>query len=259
MNTIEQLVAVMDSEMMDLRPRTSENKRHRAAKSVHISPTTLRKNRVLTNDSDEGILKSFKILRTRIQRQMRQNGWTSLAVTSAKPDEGKTLTAVNLSISLAMKLDYTIVLVDADLCRPSVHAVFGFEPKLGLSDYLSGNAPLDGILVDPGIEHLVIFPGRERLANSSELLSSPKMMQLVDELKNRYPSLLLIFDLPPALIGDDVLAFSDFVDAVLLVVEEDKTQYEQLTQVMEILKHTNLLGTVLNKSAESRASDNSYY
>ena len=214
----------------------------------------LEQQRVITPDSTAACVDAYKILRTRVSQRMRQNGWRTLAVTSARPQEGKTLTAINLSISLAMESDHTVLLVDADLRRPSIHRYLGLQVDLGLSDHLLENIPLEQILIHPAIRHLVIAPGASQaVRQSSELLASPRMRQLVHELKTRYASRLVIFDLPPVFSTDDTLAFSPYIDALLLVVEEGKTQRQDVAEAVEILKSTNqnLLGIVLNKSAES--------
>ena len=96
-----------------------------------------------------------------------------------------------------------------------------------------------------------MLPGRGSMTNSSEMLSSPKMVQLVDELKNRYPGRIIIFDMPPLFYADDVLAFSPYVDASLLVLEEGKTKDEELVRAVDLLSSTNIIGTVLNKSSEN--------
>ena len=105
----------------------------------------------------------------------------------------------------------------------------------------------------PGIEKLVVLPCKESLSNSSELLSSPKMLTLVNDLKNHYPSRIIIFDLPPLLSGDDTLVFLPFIESVLLVIEEGKTKEAELISALEMLDPGKFLGTVLNKS-ESESS-----
>ena len=122
----------------------------------------LRKNRVLTAIDDNQIIDTYRLLRTRVLRRMRQNNWKSLGITSAGKNDGKTLTGINLGISIAMKQNYSVVVVDTDLRNPSMHKLFGFKPKYGLLDYLKSDVPIDKILVNPGIERLVILPGNKR-------------------------------------------------------------------------------------------------
>jgi Mrp family chromosome partitioning ATPase len=120
---------------------------------------------------------------------------------------------------------------------------------------------VEQILVHPQQnQRLVLLPGSKPVSSSSEMLSSLEMLELVQQLKKRYPSRLVIFDLPPVLASDDVLAFAPYLDAMLLVVEEGKTQREQLARAAELLQATNqnLIGTVLNKSAEQNSMYGSY-
>ena len=218
-------------------------------KKIPVPQSVLWENRVLTADADPSVIQAYKVLRTRVLQRMNQNGWTTLGITSPAPDNGKTLTAINLGISLARKLDYTVLLVDVDFLRPSVHSYFGLQPEQGLSDYLRGTVKSFGdLLINPGIERFVMLPEMGAGESSSELLSSTRMERLIDELKSRYSSRLVIFDLPPVLVGDDVLAFSNLVDATLLVVEEGRSTEEEVSRSMELLENANFMGAVLNKS-----------
>jgi protein-tyrosine kinase len=174
-----------------------------------------------------------------------------LGVTSPGHGEGKTLTAVNLAASLAMETTQTVLLVDANLRNPSIHEVFGLEGCMGLADYLLDNQPVEDLLVHPGIGRFVVLPGGRAISNSSEILTSPKMLALVEEFKHRYPSRIIIFDLPPLLHSADVLAFSPYTDALLLVVEEGKTTAEELQRALSLVKNSRpVLGTVLNKAGQ---------
>ena len=218
--------------------------------TIRLSPDSLRENRVILSEQNDIVAGAYKMLRTQVLQRMRENDWKALGITSCRPGEGKSLTAINLAISLAKVVNYTVLLVDGDLRRPRIHEYLDYEPKYGLDDYLIDDVPLKDILVNPQIERLVILPGRKPVANSSELLSSPKMGRLVDDLKSRYPSRLVVFDLPPVLATDDALAFSSYIDAILLVLERGKTDREEIKRAGKLLRDTNLIGTVLNKSDE---------
>ncbi len=226
-------------------------------RKIPVSRNVLTKNRVITAGADQSVVRAYKVLRTRVLQRMKQNGWTTLGITSAAPNNGKTLTAINLSISLAKKLDYTVLLVDGDFRQPSLHSYFGLYPEHGLSDYLTGNAKFEELLINPGIERLVILPECGSRESSSEILSSSRMERLIDEMKSRYSSRLVIFDLPPVLVSDDVLAFSSLVDATLLVVEEGRSTVEEVERSLELLENSNFLGAVLNKS--TNCSDEEHY
>jgi capsular exopolysaccharide synthesis family protein len=199
---------------------------------------------------------AFKILRTQVLHRLRENDWNVVGVTSPGQGEGKTLTAVNLAVSLAMDTTQTVLLVDANLRNPSVHEVFGLGDCPGLADYLLDNQPLEDLLVHPGIGRFVLLPGGRAISNSTGgILTSPKMLALVEELKHRYPSRIVIFDLPPLLHTADVLAFSPYTDALLLVVEEGKTTAEEVQRALSMVKNSRpVLGTVLNKAGQLAAT-----
>ena len=217
---------------------------------TRLEPHTLRDNKVIFGETDRVGLTAYKMLRTQVLQRMVARDWNALAITSPGEGDGKSLTAVNLAISLARELHHTVLLVDLDLRNPSIHRYFGLQPKHGIDDYLLKDVPLTEILVNPGIERLVLLPARSHIENSSELLASPVMGRLVQELKTRYPARMVLFDLPPILASDDALAFSPHIDALLLVVRDAKTTRDELEHALEILKDVPILGTVLNASDE---------
>ena len=214
------------------------------------SQDVLNENRIINGSENNEIVSAYKMLRTQLLQKMNENQWNALALTSPSSGAGCSLTSINLAISLAMEVRHTVLLVDFNLRKPGLHKLFGFEPKYGLSDYLLHNTPLEEILVNPGYEGVVMLPGNQPLLNSSETLSSPKLVQLVEELKNRYPSRMVLFDLPPILTSDDALAFSPYTDAFLLTLEEGKTQKTELENSLRLLKDVEVIGTVINKSKE---------
>ncbi len=219
-------------------------------KIAQLDPRHLQAMHVIYGDADRVGLTAYKMLRTQVLQRMTARGWNALAVTSPAPEDGKTLTAINLAISLARELHQTVLLVDMDLRNPSIHRYFGFKPAQGIGDYLQGRAPMSDVLVNPGIERLVVMPGRNAIENSSEILASPAMGSLVQELKTRYPSRMVVFDMPPVLSADDALSFAPFVDAFLLVLRDGKNTSKELEHTMEIMKEATIIGTVLNASDE---------
>lgn len=200
--------------------------------------------------SEEGaFVDAYKMLRARVIRLFKEKGWNVLGVSSPTAYEGKTLTAVNLSLALAMDLAHTVLLVDADLRHPNVHRAFGLEQAHGLTEYLFDAAPLAQLLIHPGVGRLVVLPGGRAIKNSAEALASPKMAALAQELKHRYPSRLIVFDLPPVLSRPDVLGFSPYVDALLLVAEEGRTSSADVEQALAVIGGSvPIIGGVLNKS-----------
>jgi capsular exopolysaccharide synthesis family protein len=226
------------------------------SRSADAPKDLLREQRVVSAFENGEFTDAYKILSTQILHKLQDNRWNALAITSPNAGEGKTLTAINLAISLAKEVTYTVLLVDADLRDPSVHRYFGLQPELGLSDYLLHDAALADMLIHPaGIPRFMILPGGKPLANSTEMLSSPKMTRLVDELKTRYASRIVLFDVPPLLASADTLAFSPYVDAALLVIEEGKTSAHDARRASELLANTQLIGTVLNKSRSTLSTN----
>ena len=208
-----------------------------------------RENRLLSAMEHSEYADAFKILSTQVMQRMQEHQWSSLAITSVGNDEGKTTTAINLGISIAKEIEYTVLLVDTDLRNPELHKYFGITPELGLSDYLQNDIDLADLLIQPGnIDHLVILPGGEPTMNSTVLLGSPKMCSLANELKDRYPKRIIIFDLPPVLNTADALSFVPCIDCALIVVEDDATKEAELKQTIELLSVTNIIGAVLNKA-----------
>ncbi len=197
----------------------------------------------------------IKTLRTQILSRLEEIGGNSIVVTSANPGEGKTFTSINLGISIAQELDRTVLLVDADLKQP-LNGHFDFardffcvDVACGLADYLTGKIDIPELLLNPGIQKLTILPGGGPVANSTELLGSPRMEFLVNEMKNRYKDdRIIIFDTSSVLYCADAIELSKFVDGILLVVEEEKTTGNQLKRVLELLENRKVLGSVLNKS-----------
>lgn len=218
-------------------------------KSVEGHADILRENRILSAMEHSEYADAFKILSTQVMQRMDEHQWSSVAITSVAEGEGKTTTAINLGISIAKEIEYTVLLVDANLRRPELHTYFGITPELGLSDYLKGGVELSDVLIRPAdIDHFVILPGGAPLLNSTEMLGSPKMCSLVEELSERYPKRIIIFDMPPILNIADTVSFVPCIDCALIVVEDDTTKQVELEQAIDLLSVTNILGTVLNKA-----------
>jgi protein-tyrosine kinase len=220
---------------------------------VDIPRDSLRENRIVSGFNQCPFTDAYKILSTQVSQKLRANGWNTLAITSPGRREGKTLTAINLAISLATQFNQTALLVDADLRRPSVSDYFRLQPGPGLGDYLMSDTPIDELLIHPGVAGFVFLPSGAPLLNSSEALGWRRMADLVKEMKTRYPSRLVVFDLPPLLHTADVLALAPCIDAALLVVEEGKTLRGDVRRAEMLLTGTHLIGTVLNKSREFKA------
>ncbi len=225
----------------------------------YVTPDARRMERhcILPMVSDKAALRAFKILRTRVLRRLEYNKWHSLAVSGVSVGEGKTLTAINLAMALAQDVNTWVYLIDLDLQRPQVSSYLGLDVERGLSEYLTGEASFDNIIYDIGMERLAVIPTTRPFQQSSEYLTSPRMNELLHSLERETPRRILVFDMPPLLASDDVLAFAPQIDAMLLVVSEGVTGRNLLRGAQEILSEMNLLGVVLNRSRER--NDSAYY
>ncbi|MGH8188757.1 MAG: CpsD/CapB family tyrosine-protein kinase [Steroidobacteraceae bacterium] len=241
-------------------PSLADTSNVRRFQSVTLDSEVLERNSILPQVADEGALRAYKILRTRVLRRLETNNWHTFAVTGVTAGEGKTLTAINLAMALAQDVSTWVFLVDLDLHRPRVGEYLGLggaRTQRGLSDYLLGDASLESVTYSPGMERLAVIPNFQPVANSSELLTSPRMQDLMRELEGERPRRIVVSDMPPVLASDDVLAFGPQLDGLLLVVAEGTTDRAQLRRAKEVLAEMNLLGVVLNRSAER--NDQAYY
>lgn len=233
-------------------PPATETANVRRFQPVTLDRAVLDENNVISGASDPGALRAYKILRTRLLRRLEANQWHSFAVTGATPGEGKTLTSINLALALAQDSNTWVFLVDLDLQRPKVASYLGLNNSLGergIADYLLGDATFEQITYSPtSMERLAVIPNFSTVANASDLLTSPRMDELVQALEAEIPRRIVIFDMPPVLASDDVLAFSPQVDGMLLVVGEGFTNRDALKSAKALLQEMNLLGVVLNRS-----------
>ena len=222
---------------------------------------TMEINRILPAVDDKRAITAYKILRTRVLQRMRTNNWRTLIVTAAGAAEGKTVTACNLAVSISNDVNQSVILVDLDLQRPSLASYFGLDVNAGIGDFLSGNAEIGDIVYAPSdMDHrLAIIPNGDRVENSSELLASPRMRELLGWIEDQGQDSIAIFDMPPILACDDVLSFLPYVDATLLVAAERQTERIALSRTMDMLADANLLGVVLNQSREDSSASTYYY
>lgn len=229
-------------------------------KTIPVSYDTLTRNRLLGGELDPVVVQGYKLLRTNVLQKTMPHNHNVLMVTSPLPNEGKTLTAINLAISIAQELTQTVLLVDLDLRFPCIPSYFGFQSKQGLTDYLHGQATIPELLVHPeGIDGLVILPAGQPTDKAAELLRSPRMHDLVVELKHFYQDRYIIFDLPPMLSYADALTFAPQVDGIIVVSAARQTSKENLRRCQEMLKNYPILGYVFNKADESLDSGNYRY
>jgi protein-tyrosine kinase len=215
----------------------------------------LRELRIVLPQRNDAIAQSYKLLRTQVLQRVRQHGMRTLGIVSAAQGEGRTLTAVNLALSLSAETNQSVILVDLDLRQPSIAGGLGLPQTEGLETFFTHAAPLDSLWCRfAEVPRLTVLPAHAPLPGSSELLAGEAARDLFAKLRGAVGNPLVLFDLPPALLSDDVLAAAPLLDGVLVVVAEGRTRREDLARVFELLRSTPVVGTVLNQSddAESR-------
>lgn len=175
-----------------------------------------------------------------------------IMVTSSLPGEGKTFVSVNLAISLAMELEKTVLLVDADVSRPSVLERLGLPASPGLLDILTdASLALSDVLLRTNIEKLSLLPSGKANGRATELLASDTMDRLLDEMSTRYSDRIVVFDAPPLLPSTESRALATYMGQVVVVVEADRTPYRSLTQAMATIESCPVVLPLLNKISQS--------
>ena len=231
--------------------------------SVVLRESHLRARHVLCGrgKEDQAVSDRYRLLRTRLLQVLKSQEHNSVGITSPGPKDGKTLTSINLSISIAREGSYKVVLVDADLRKPSVADDLGIQAEKGLIDYLSSpDVEFADILMQTSIDNLFVVPGRHEHFTRAvpELLSSDRMRDLVTQYRGQEHCIVII-DLPPVHLGDDVVALAPYLDGILMVVREGGTPINALKESVDLLKDYAILGTVLNDSSERKQNFDGYY
>lgn len=174
-----------------------------------------------------------------------------IQVVSAMPGEGKTFFAVNLAMSIAMEVDHSVLLVDADVLRPSVLARLGVEPAPGLMDVLDPkqNLTLADVMLRTDVPKLSLLPAGTAHAKSTEMLASTAMAELLDELASKYSDRIVVFDSPPLIPTTESRVLASRVGQVVMVVEAEHTTHAQVTQAFAAVEQCPVVLSVLNKCA----------
>ena len=223
---------------------------------IKLDAAHLEKNRIISHLKNDANSAVFDSLRTQVLQKMEENNWQTIAVVSPTPESGKTVVSINLAISIAQQQQNTAILVDFDLRRPKVSAYLGLHVEKSMNDYLLDKAELKDILINPSIQRLVILPTARAVSKSAETLSSKKVTGLIQELKAKYDTRIVIFDSPPVLHTDDAIVLFKHVDCILLVIADGMSTESEIEETFYHIPKEKLLGVVINK-AEVEAK--SYY
>ncbi|PHV12123.1 XrtA-associated tyrosine autokinase [Chitinimonas sp. BJB300] len=182
-----------------------------------------------------------------------------IMVTSALPHEGKSFTAANLAISIAMELDKTVMLVDADVARPSLLKMLGLPPAPGLLDVLVNETnDLSGVLLRTNIETLTILPSGTPHVRATELLASDAMNNLLEEMATRYPDRIIIFDSPPLLVTTESRVLAAHMGQIVMVVRAEGTLQSEVRHALGTIEACPVKMMLLNQVKSSKHSEYGY-
>ena len=235
------------------------------SRTVHIDLDMLAAKGLVTPDQPRSaIAEEFRVIKRPLLRNATDAGPARIdnanliMITSALSGEGKTFNAINLAISMAMELDYTVLLVDADVSRPSVFRQLGLAPERGLMDILSGEVDdLSDVLLRTNIEKLSLLPAGMPHSRATELLASENMNRLLKQMATRYSDRIIVFDSPPLLLTTESRVLATHMGQVVVVVEAERTTHASIRQALATIESCPVKMNVLNKSR--RSGPGSYY
>ena len=233
-----------------------------ARTAAAIDRDQCRERRILLSaetDKEKGYVAAYRMLRTRLVQKARAGNWTTIAVTSASPNDGKTLTVINLAVSLAREKTREIVLLDLDMRNPSVFRALGIRPRLELRQFLeNGNNPHE-LFLTVGADNLLVAGSVTPTEHASELLAGARFDELLSIIERGTADPIVLLDLPPVLVTDDALVVAPRVDSVLVVASDGLTNRSELLKALNLLSEFPLAGIVLNRAAETSPDYNYGY
>ena len=217
-----------------------------ALQEMPLQPELLEKNRVIAYHSGPHTT-YYDILRTRLREEAKRREFKRIAVTSTRPQAGKSTTLANLSMSFSRLPLYRTMIFDFDLRRPSLHKLLGQTPEADMGQVLRGEVPFDRH-IKRHADNVAFGLNSGPVQHSSELLQSERTHDFLNAVEEVYQPDLMLFDMPPFLAADDTQGFLGYIDGVLLIVEAEKTTKHQLDSVEQKLSElTTVVGVVLNK------------
>lgn len=225
------------------------------ARQVDIDLAALARAGMVTPDLPRSqIAEEYRVIKRPLLRNLQGKGAARvehgnlIMVSSALPGEGKSFTAINLAISIAMELDHTVLLVDADVSRPSILHRLGLPPQKGLMDVLTGQSELGEVLLRTNVEKLSILPAGMPHPRATELLASDAMNRMLEEMATRYAERVIVFDSPPLLVTTEARELATHMGQVVLVVEAHRTTHAAVKQALAAIDTCPIKLLVLNKS-----------
>jgi Mrp family chromosome partitioning ATPase len=223
-----------------------------AGRSVELDSAHLEANRIIAHDRDDPRSRAFDVLRTQVLQSMDMRSWRLLAVTSPTAGCGKTLTAVNLALSIARHPERSVMLVDLDLQKPRVAGILGLPGDHGVMDALVGRCDLATAIVNAqiGPYQLPVLACERSVSSSSEWMASRALSGILQDLKNGDAKRIVVIDLPPLLAGDNVMSLLPHIDCTLFVTAVGVSKTAEIKECNKHLQSTSVVRVVVNKAAD---------
>lgn len=219
--------------------------------AVTLNGDTLAGNGLFTNPDESPAGPAFDILRTRVSQAMAERGWRRIGVTSPTHGCGKSFTAANLALSLARRPGSRTILIDLDLRRPALHRMLGLTPLGALREFLEGTQPMESLFVRVG-KSLAIGLNGEAASDAGDILHAPESKQALEAMDVQLDPEIVVIDLPPALVSDDVIAMGDKIDAVLIVVDGTRSTARDIRNTEALFEgRIPVMGIVLNRAEDT--------
>jgi protein-tyrosine kinase len=228
---------------------------------VRLNAAHLENSRIVAHGASSQNGRHYDMLRTQVLQAMDKKNWQFLAITSPTAGCGKTVTACNLAMSIARMPDRSVLLVDLDLRKPMIANYLGLGGTGGVLSILEGQGTFSSAILQArlGPSRLLVLPGSVSSSDASEWMASQMMGTLFQAIKREFRSRIVIFDLPPMLLGDDVISILPRMDAALLVAGVGTTSVSDIKECQKHLQRTPVLRVVVNKATEAAGSYYGYY
>lgn len=257
-------IAVEPAESVASAAETAEPAQYKA--SIELDLSELEKKNFVSLSSERRLInEEYRV----IKRKLINNAFGALSstlkhpnlilVTSSRPGEGKTFSAINLALSIALEQDKTVLLVDSDVLRPSVSKSLNIKYDIGLTDYLlSDEILVSDIMLSTNVERLKIITAGRPHHLSTELLASERMLMLANEFASRYPDRIVIFDAPPLLGVNETAVMASMCGQAVVVLEENRTKIAEIEQAVTLLPKDIATGFLINKAHRNQGKGYGY-
>ena len=225
--------------------------------SIEISEAVCWEHRVIASDDHRRQSPqadaAYRLIRGKVRQRMQKDSWSSFAISSPRQGDGKTVTTLNLALSIAREKQRPVYVLDLDMRNPSVCEYLGVKGLRSLTEYFAGDAQPGDVLYQTSIPFFFVAGALEQVDNASEMLAGPRLEELLQHIRLRSPDAIVIMDLPPVNVTDEALVVAPRVDAMLVVVAEGKTQREDLARTLSALNDYKVAGVIVNRSSDQHA------